>query len=208
MHTIANAQVWHRWLGHLHAQSLDILRKQDGTGITFEGAVLDYDVCAVGKLNSLLTPRQPTTRSTSLSSCTTGGLHASGHRRLQIHQQDNRRVHQVDRRLLVDQQQPTSSVASTVRRFGGHPLRRPHHLLACRQGRRVHWGGVWAILLGDRYYLRVRRHQHTAENQRFRALRENSMCHGSVRARRQQFLLVHVRGAVHGGGVPQEQDSA
>ena len=49
MNAVANAQLWHRRLGHLHAQSLDILRKQDGTGITFERAVSDCDVCAVGK---------------------------------------------------------------------------------------------------------------------------------------------------------------
>ena len=49
MNAVANAQVWHRRLGHLRAQSLDILRKQDGTGIAFEGAVSDCDVCAVGK---------------------------------------------------------------------------------------------------------------------------------------------------------------
>ena len=39
MNTVANAQMWHRWLSHLHAQSLDILRKRDGTGITFEGDI-------------------------------------------------------------------------------------------------------------------------------------------------------------------------
>ena len=44
MNAVANAQVWHRRLGHLHAQSLDILRKRDGTGIAFEGAVSDCDV--------------------------------------------------------------------------------------------------------------------------------------------------------------------
>ena len=52
-------------------QSLGILRKRDGTGITFEGAVWDCDVCTVGKTQQL-TSRQPTTRPTSLSSCATG----------------------------------------------------------------------------------------------------------------------------------------
>ena len=41
MNAVANAQVWHRQLGHLHGQSLDVLRKRDGTVITFEGAVSD-----------------------------------------------------------------------------------------------------------------------------------------------------------------------
>ena len=49
MNVVANAEVWHRHLGDLHAQSLDILRKRDSSGITFERAVSDCDVCAVGK---------------------------------------------------------------------------------------------------------------------------------------------------------------
>ena len=57
INAVTNAQVWHRRLGHLHAQSLDILRKRDGTGITFEGAVSDCDVCAVGKAQQLAHPK-------------------------------------------------------------------------------------------------------------------------------------------------------
>ena len=71
INAVANAQVWRWRLGHLHAQSLGILRKRDCTGITFEGAVWDCDVCTVGKTQQL-TSRQPTTRPTSLSSCATG----------------------------------------------------------------------------------------------------------------------------------------
>ena len=39
MNAVANAQVWNRWLGHLHEPSLDILRKRDDTGITLEDTV-------------------------------------------------------------------------------------------------------------------------------------------------------------------------
>ena len=53
INAVVDTQVWHRGLGHLHAQSLDILRERDGTGITFEGAVLDCGVCAVGKAQQL-----------------------------------------------------------------------------------------------------------------------------------------------------------
>ena len=42
---------------NLHAQGLDILLKRDGTGITFEGAVSDCDVCAVGKGQQLAHPK-------------------------------------------------------------------------------------------------------------------------------------------------------
>ena len=57
MNAVADAQVWHRRLGHLHAQSLDILRKRDGAGIAFEGAISDCDVCAVGKTQQLAHPK-------------------------------------------------------------------------------------------------------------------------------------------------------
>ena len=56
MNAVANAQVWHRRLGHLHAQGLNILRKRDGTGISFEGAASDCDFFAVGKAQQLAYP--------------------------------------------------------------------------------------------------------------------------------------------------------
>ena len=57
MNVVANTQVWHRWLGHLHAQSPDILRKREGTGTTFERAVSDCVVCTVGKAQQLVHPK-------------------------------------------------------------------------------------------------------------------------------------------------------
>ena len=54
---VANAQVWHRKLGHLHAQSLNILRKRDSTGIVFKGTVSDCEVCTVGKAQQLAHPK-------------------------------------------------------------------------------------------------------------------------------------------------------
>ena len=72
MNAVANDQVWHRRLRHFQPQSLDILRKRNSIGITLEGAVSDCDVCTMEKCNTLLTPKQPTTRSAGLSSCATG----------------------------------------------------------------------------------------------------------------------------------------
>ena len=60
--TVEKAQVWHRRLGHLHVQSLDILRKRDDTSITFERAVSDCNVCAVGKAQQLAHPPRQTFR--------------------------------------------------------------------------------------------------------------------------------------------------
>ena len=39
MNAVANAQVWHRQLGHLHVQSLDIIHKRDGTGISYSSGL-------------------------------------------------------------------------------------------------------------------------------------------------------------------------
>ena len=48
VNAVTNAQMCHGRLPYFQAHSLDILPKQDGTGITFEGSVSDCDVCAVG----------------------------------------------------------------------------------------------------------------------------------------------------------------
>ena len=50
---VANAQVRHWRLGHPHLRSLDILRKLDGIGITFEGIVLNCNVCVVEEAQQL-----------------------------------------------------------------------------------------------------------------------------------------------------------
>ena len=55
MNAVTNAQVWHRRLGHLHAQSLRILRKRDG--ITSRGFSQTATLAPREKLNSLLTLR-------------------------------------------------------------------------------------------------------------------------------------------------------
>ena len=57
MNAVANAHVRHRWLSHLDAQNLDILRKRDDTGIIFAGVVSDCDVCVVGKAQQLAHPK-------------------------------------------------------------------------------------------------------------------------------------------------------
>ena len=57
MNAVANAQVWHRRLSYLHAQSLDILRKRDGTRTTFEGPVSDCDVWTVQKAQQISHPQ-------------------------------------------------------------------------------------------------------------------------------------------------------
>ena len=65
-------------------------------------------------------------------------FHPRDLRGFQIRQQAHRPVHQVDRRLLVGEQELHFRLLSPVRRINYHPLRRPSHLLACRQRREIH----------------------------------------------------------------------
>ena len=68
MQTTADATLWHRRLGHLNRKSLDILKKCDNNGVSFDGTAADCDVCAVGKSHQLAHPKKPITRSSTLSS--------------------------------------------------------------------------------------------------------------------------------------------
>ena len=92
INAVANIQVCHRRLDHLHEQSLDVLRKQDGTTAVPHprGLSRTATLALEGRLNSLLTPRQPATISTGLSSFLRGpdgALHVSRYRRLDVRQQ-------------------------------------------------------------------------------------------------------------------------
>ena len=58
--------------GHLHTKNLGILRKRDGTSITFEEAVSDFDVCTVGKAQQFAHPKAANHKVPGLSSCATG----------------------------------------------------------------------------------------------------------------------------------------
>ena len=51
-----NAQLWHRRLGHLNRRSLELIQRRDGSGITFDGTIVDCDVCAVRKGQQLAHP--------------------------------------------------------------------------------------------------------------------------------------------------------
>ena len=97
MDAVANAQVWYRLLGHLYAQSLDILRKRDGTSITFEGVVSDCDACAVGKAQQLAHPETANHKvNRPFQLCYSdliGPFTPVAHRQLRVRPQYNRRVH-------------------------------------------------------------------------------------------------------------------
>ncbi|CAN0476461.1 unnamed protein product, partial [Laminaria digitata] len=56
MQAAANANLWHRRLGHLNRKSLNLLKNLDNNGVSFDGPVPDCDVCAVGKSHQLTHP--------------------------------------------------------------------------------------------------------------------------------------------------------
>ena len=58
MNTLSNAQLWHRWLGHLNRKSLQLMQRHDAKGIIFDGTIADCDVCAVGKWQQLAHPKK------------------------------------------------------------------------------------------------------------------------------------------------------
>ena len=57
MQAAANANLWHRRLGHLNRKSLSLLKNLDNNGVSFDGPVPDCDVCAVGKSRQLAHPK-------------------------------------------------------------------------------------------------------------------------------------------------------
>ena len=57
MNSVFNAQLWHRWPGHLNRRSLELIQWHDGHGITFDGTIADCDVCTVRKGQLLAHPK-------------------------------------------------------------------------------------------------------------------------------------------------------
>ena len=211
MNAIADAQVWHRWLGHLHAQSSDILRKRDSTGITFEEAVSDCDVCAARKrqqLAYLKTANHDVYRPFQLccgdlmvpfTPVAIGGY-------IYISKVIDEYMKSTTVYLLTSSNQALQSpqlfVGSTFIPFVDRIVR------WCANKDSEFTGETFRqYCLGDRHYSRVRRHQYAAANRCVRTRGENSLHHGSLHTQRQRFSIVHVGRALHGGGVPQEQDS-
>ena len=58
MNAVSNAQLWHRRLGHLNRRILELMKRHDGNGITFDGTIADCDVCAVENSQQLAHPKK------------------------------------------------------------------------------------------------------------------------------------------------------
>lgn len=57
MEAIAAANLWHQQLGHLNSKNLDLRKRQDHNGVSFNGTGLDCDICTVGKSHRLARPK-------------------------------------------------------------------------------------------------------------------------------------------------------
>ena len=58
--TLVSADTWHRRLGHLNARSLDILRKDTGTGVDYRDSLSPCGVCQIAKHKQSPHPKQST----------------------------------------------------------------------------------------------------------------------------------------------------
>ena len=211
MNAVTNAQVWHRRLGHLHAQSLDILRKRDGTGIAFEGAISDCDVCAVGKAQQLSHPKTANHKVSRTFQLCYGDLIGpftpvaiGGYRYVSKITDEYTKWTAVY--LLTNKNQALKSlqlfVGSTAIPLGGRIVRWRADKVGEYTGEEFRQYCLETGIIQE--FTATNTPQQIGVSERG----ENSVRHGSGHARRQWFSIVYVVGAVHGGGVPQEQDSA
>ncbi|CAN0317868.1 unnamed protein product, partial [Scytosiphon promiscuus] len=52
-----SADVWHRRLGHMNPRNMELLRRTDGNGVDYTGAVSGCDICALGKSQQKAHPK-------------------------------------------------------------------------------------------------------------------------------------------------------
>ena len=57
MQAAATATLWHRRMGHLNRKRLDLLKKANNNGVSFDGTVPDCDVCAIWKSRQRAHPK-------------------------------------------------------------------------------------------------------------------------------------------------------
>ena len=53
MDAVSNAKIWHRWLGYLNKQSLELIKRNDCSGFNFDCTIVYCDVCAAWKNHQL-----------------------------------------------------------------------------------------------------------------------------------------------------------
>ena len=60
----ADADIWHRRLGHMNPRSMELLRRKEEDGVEYTGTVSDCDICALSKRRQQMHPKKSTRTST------------------------------------------------------------------------------------------------------------------------------------------------
>ena len=56
----ADADIWHRRLGHMNLHSMELLRQEEGNGVEYTVTVPDCDICALSKSRQQAHPKKST----------------------------------------------------------------------------------------------------------------------------------------------------
>ena len=60
----ADADIWHRRLGHMNPRSMELLRRKEGNRVEYTGTVSDCDICALSKRRQQAHPKKSTRMTT------------------------------------------------------------------------------------------------------------------------------------------------
>ena len=60
----ADADIWHRRLGHMNPRSIELLHRKEGNGVEYTGTVSDCDICALSRSRQHAHPKKSTRTTT------------------------------------------------------------------------------------------------------------------------------------------------
>ena len=60
----ADADIWHRRLGHMNPRSMELLRRKEGNGVEYTGTVSVCDICTLSKSRQQTHPKKSTRTTT------------------------------------------------------------------------------------------------------------------------------------------------
>ena len=60
----ADADIWHRRLGHMNPRSMELLYRKEGNGVEYTGTVSDFGICALSKSRQQAHPKKSTRTTT------------------------------------------------------------------------------------------------------------------------------------------------
>ena len=88
----ADADIWHRRLGHMNHRSMELLRRKKGNGVEYTGTVSDCDICALSKSRQQAgAPQEEHAHDHQVDATHLHGPHGTIHafreRRIQVRQQ-------------------------------------------------------------------------------------------------------------------------